>query len=104
MMTMQELCTYGDDDVALHNVLVFSSSRLAVGTEVSVRADSSLPVRSAHGLDPSAVPGSSRTALLQDRAETTEPLPVPQGPPKETLESILVALDTEKYVLSPPVS
>lgn len=77
-------------------ILVFSSSRVTVGAEVSVRADSSLPVCSAHGLDPSAVPGSSRTAILQDRAETTELIPVPQGPPKETLESILVALDTEK--------
>nr|XP_046230727.1 histone-lysine N-methyltransferase EHMT1 isoform X3 [Scatophagus argus] len=73
-----------------------SSSRLAVGAEVSGRADSSLPIRSAHGLDASAVPGSSRTAMLQARMGTTEPPTVPQGAPRETLESILVALDTEK--------
>uniref|UniRef100_A0A8C2ZSD0 Euchromatic histone-lysine N-methyltransferase 1b n=1 Tax=Cyclopterus lumpus TaxID=8103 RepID=A0A8C2ZSD0_CYCLU len=51
-----------------------SSSRLTMGAEVSGRADSSLSARSAHGLDTAAVP----------------------GPPRETLESILVALDTEK--------
>uniref|UniRef100_A0A671Y5F6 Euchromatic histone-lysine N-methyltransferase 1b n=1 Tax=Sparus aurata TaxID=8175 RepID=A0A671Y5F6_SPAAU len=35
-----------------------SSSRLAVGGEVSGRADSSLPIRSSHGYDTSALPGS----------------------------------------------
>ncbi|XP_040013282.1 histone-lysine N-methyltransferase EHMT1 [Xiphias gladius] len=73
-----------------------SSSRLAVGAEASGRADSSLPVRSAHGLDASAIPGSSRAAALQASIGTTASLTVPPGPPKETLESILVALDTEK--------
>ncbi|XP_070706429.1 histone-lysine N-methyltransferase EHMT1 [Pempheris klunzingeri] len=73
-----------------------SSSRLAVGAEVSGRADSSLSIRSAHVLDPSAVPGASRMATLQPGTGTMEPPMVPQGPPRETLESILVALDTEK--------
>ncbi|XP_049460318.1 histone-lysine N-methyltransferase EHMT1 isoform X1 [Epinephelus fuscoguttatus] len=71
-----------------------SSSRLAIGGEVSGRADSSLSMRSAHGLDASAVPGSSRTAALL--AGTTSAPSVSQGPSRETLESILVALDTEK--------
>ncbi|KAG8010868.1 Histone-lysine N-methyltransferase EHMT1, partial [Nibea albiflora] len=73
-----------------------SSSRLAVGAEVSGKADSSLPIRSAHGLDTPAVPGSSRTALLQAGTGTTESPTIPQGTQRETLESILVALDTEK--------
>ncbi|XP_049909094.1 histone-lysine N-methyltransferase EHMT1 isoform X2 [Epinephelus moara] len=71
-----------------------SSSRLAIGGEVSGRADSSLSMRSAHGLDASAVPGSSRTAALL--AGTTSAPSISQGPSRETLESILVALDTEK--------
>uniref|UniRef100_A0A8C4NWJ7 Euchromatic histone-lysine N-methyltransferase 1b n=1 Tax=Dicentrarchus labrax TaxID=13489 RepID=A0A8C4NWJ7_DICLA len=57
---------------------------------------SSLSIRSGHGLDPTAVPGSSRTAILQAGTGTMEPPTTPQGPPRETLESILVALDTEK--------
>ncbi|XP_040915268.1 histone-lysine N-methyltransferase EHMT1 [Toxotes jaculatrix] len=73
-----------------------SSSRLAVVAEASGRADSSLSIRSAHALDISAVPGSSRTATLQASMGTTASPTVPQAPPKETLESILVALDTEK--------
>ncbi|XP_030292441.1 histone-lysine N-methyltransferase EHMT1 isoform X2 [Sparus aurata] len=73
-----------------------SSSRLAVGGEVSGRADSSLPIRSSHGYDTSALPGSSRNAILQAGTGTTEPPSVHQGHPRETLESILVALDTEK--------
>ncbi|XP_075935606.1 histone-lysine N-methyltransferase EHMT1 isoform X3 [Anarhichas minor] len=73
-----------------------SSSRLAVGAEVSGRADSSLSARPAHGLDSSAVPGSSMTPTLLTGLGTTAPPTVPQGPPRETLESILVALDTEK--------
>ncbi|XP_076614216.1 histone-lysine N-methyltransferase EHMT1 isoform X1 [Chaetodon auriga] len=73
-----------------------SSSRMATGAEVSGRADSSLPIRSAHGLDTSFVPGMSRTAGLQAGTGTMDPPAVPQGPPRETLESILVALDTEK--------
>lgn len=77
-------------------LFVFSSSRLAVGSEVSGRADSSLPIRSSHGYDTSALPGSSRNAILQAGTGTTEPPSVHQGHPRETLESILVALDTEK--------
>lgn len=67
-----------------------------MGAEVSGRADSSLSIRSAHGLDTSAVPGSSRTAMLQAGMGAAVPPTVPPGPPRETLESILVALDTEK--------
>uniref|UniRef100_A0AAX7V1V5 Euchromatic histone-lysine N-methyltransferase 1b n=1 Tax=Astatotilapia calliptera TaxID=8154 RepID=A0AAX7V1V5_ASTCA len=63
--------------------------------EVSGRADSSLPVRSAHGFDTSAVPGSSRAAPLQAVMATTALCTLTPGP-RETLESILVALDTEK--------
>ncbi|XP_074474905.1 histone-lysine N-methyltransferase EHMT1 isoform X2 [Sebastes fasciatus] len=70
-----------------------SSSHLALGGEVSGRADSSLSNRSSHGLDTYAVPGSSKTVTL---LAGTAPPTVPQGPPRETLESILVALDTEK--------
>ncbi|CAK6965118.1 histone-lysine N-methyltransferase EHMT1 isoform X1 [Scomber scombrus] len=73
-----------------------SSSRLAMGAEVSGRADSSLPMRSAHNLDTSAVPGSSRTTMLQASTGTTVPSTVLPGPPRETFESILVALDSEK--------
>uniref|UniRef100_A0A671Y599 Euchromatic histone-lysine N-methyltransferase 1b n=1 Tax=Sparus aurata TaxID=8175 RepID=A0A671Y599_SPAAU len=57
---------------------------------------SSLPIRSSHGYDTSALPGSSRNAILQAGTGTTEPPSVHQGHPRETLESILVALDTEK--------
>uniref|UniRef100_A0A8C2ZSD2 Euchromatic histone-lysine N-methyltransferase 1b n=1 Tax=Cyclopterus lumpus TaxID=8103 RepID=A0A8C2ZSD2_CYCLU len=73
-----------------------SSSRLTMGAEVSGRADSSLSARSAHGLDTAAVPGSSRSPTTLVGLGTTVPPPVLQGPPRETLESILVALDTEK--------
>ncbi|XP_032395631.1 histone-lysine N-methyltransferase EHMT1 isoform X2 [Etheostoma spectabile] len=70
-----------------------SSSRLTVGAEVSGRADSSLSNRSAQGLDTSAVPGSSR--MLAGVGASFPPT-VPQGAIRETLESVLVALDTEK--------
>uniref|UniRef100_A0AAX7UIY6 Euchromatic histone-lysine N-methyltransferase 1b n=1 Tax=Astatotilapia calliptera TaxID=8154 RepID=A0AAX7UIY6_ASTCA len=60
-----------------------SSSCLTVGAEVSGRADSSLPVRSAHGFDTSAVMATTALCTLTPG-------------PRETLESILVALDTEK--------
>uniref|UniRef100_A0A8D3ATY6 Euchromatic histone-lysine N-methyltransferase 1b n=1 Tax=Scophthalmus maximus TaxID=52904 RepID=A0A8D3ATY6_SCOMX len=75
-----------------------SSSRLAIGAEASGRADSSLSVRSSHGhLDgTSAGPGSTRTSTLQASMGTTASPTVPQGQSRETLESILVALDTEK--------
>ena len=67
-----------------------------MGAEISCRADSSLPGRSAHGFDTSAVPGLSRTIVAQVRTGPMESTPVHQGQPRETLESILVALDTEK--------
>ncbi|XP_041666969.1 histone-lysine N-methyltransferase EHMT1 isoform X2 [Cheilinus undulatus] len=67
-------------------------SRLAAGPEVSGRADSSLCNRSLHGFDTSAVPGSSRTVTLQAGTGT----PTHHSAPRETLESLLVALDTEK--------
>ncbi|XP_026195320.1 histone-lysine N-methyltransferase EHMT1b isoform X3 [Anabas testudineus] len=73
-----------------------STSHLTVGSEVSGRADSSLPVHSVHGLDTSAIPGSSRTATLQTGYGTTATPTVFPGPPRESLEGILVALDTEK--------
>uniref|UniRef100_A0A7N6C4J5 Euchromatic histone-lysine N-methyltransferase 1b n=1 Tax=Anabas testudineus TaxID=64144 RepID=A0A7N6C4J5_ANATE len=65
-------------------------------TTGSGRADSSLPVHSVHGLDTSAIPGSSRTATLQTGYGTTATPTVFPGPPRESLEGILVALDTEK--------
>ncbi|XP_067341315.1 histone-lysine N-methyltransferase EHMT1 isoform X3 [Channa argus] len=69
-----------------------SSSRPSMGTEVSGRADSSLSIRSVNAFDTSAIPGSSRAATLQ---AGTPPTVLP-GAPRETLEGILVALDTEK--------
>lgn len=68
-----------------------------VETEVSSKAENSL----LDSLDGSPLPGSSRFTFLQPRLGTTEQAPVPLGPPRETLESILVALDTEKLVLEP---
>uniref|UniRef100_A0A1A8DI31 Euchromatic histone-lysine N-methyltransferase 1b n=2 Tax=Nothobranchius kadleci TaxID=1051664 RepID=A0A1A8DI31_NOTKA len=72
-----------------------SSSYLAPVAEVSGRADSSLPIPSS-GLDASAVPGSFRNAALQAVMGTPAPPTLLPGTPRETLESILVALDTEK--------
>ncbi|KAM3874406.1 histone-lysine N-methyltransferase EHMT1 [Diretmus argenteus] len=73
-----------------------SSSHQAVGAEFSGRADSSLSIPSGHGLDPSAIPGgSSSGAPLAGIGMVVAPT-AGAGPPKETLESILVALDTEK--------
>uniref|UniRef100_A0A3Q1AGV3 Euchromatic histone-lysine N-methyltransferase 1b n=1 Tax=Amphiprion ocellaris TaxID=80972 RepID=A0A3Q1AGV3_AMPOC len=57
---------------------------------------SSLSVRSAQGPDASPVPGSSRTSSLQAAMGPTALPTIPSGAPRETLESILVALDTEK--------
>ncbi|XP_072227571.1 histone-lysine N-methyltransferase EHMT1 isoform X2 [Leuresthes tenuis] len=73
-----------------------SSSCLALGAEASGRADSSLSIRSAHGLDASAVPGFSRNVSLHTGMGTPAPPALPPGAPKETLDSILVALDMEK--------
>uniref|UniRef100_G3Q1W8 Euchromatic histone-lysine N-methyltransferase 1b n=1 Tax=Gasterosteus aculeatus aculeatus TaxID=481459 RepID=G3Q1W8_GASAC len=63
---------------------------------VSGRADSSLSTPSAHGLDTFAVAGSSRTSTPPSGLATAVLPAIPPGPPRETLESILVALDTEK--------
>lgn len=65
-------------------------------TDVGSKAEISL----LDPLDISPVPGSSRFTLLQPRMGTAEQAAVPLGPPRETLESILVALDTEKLVLN----
>ncbi|KAM4527978.1 histone-lysine N-methyltransferase EHMT1 isoform 2-T2 [Odontesthes bonariensis] len=74
-----------------------SSSCLALGAEASGRADSSLSIRSAHGLDASAVPGFPRNvSLLTGMGTPPAPPALPPGTPKETLDSILVALDMEK--------
>uniref|UniRef100_A0AAQ4RYA9 Euchromatic histone-lysine N-methyltransferase 1b n=1 Tax=Gasterosteus aculeatus aculeatus TaxID=481459 RepID=A0AAQ4RYA9_GASAC len=73
-----------------------SSSVPALGAEVSGRADSSLSTPSAHGLDTFAVAGSSRTSTPPSGLATAVLPAIPPGPPRETLESILVALDTEK--------
>ncbi|KAM4635052.1 histone-lysine N-methyltransferase EHMT1 [Polymixia lowei] len=71
------------------------SSLLAVGAELGGRADSSLPIRSGHGLDP-AIPGGSRSGAPLAAVGTGLTPPALPVPPKETLESILLALDTEK--------
>uniref|UniRef100_A0A8C7ZR04 Euchromatic histone-lysine N-methyltransferase 1b n=1 Tax=Oryzias sinensis TaxID=183150 RepID=A0A8C7ZR04_9TELE len=57
---------------------------------------SSISLPSAHGLNSSAVPGSSRSASLQSDSRSTASPTLLQGAPRETLESVLVALDTEK--------
>ncbi|XP_015228677.1 PREDICTED: histone-lysine N-methyltransferase EHMT1 isoform X3 [Cyprinodon variegatus] len=70
-----------------------SSSCLAPVAEVTGRADSSLPVEK---INESAVPESSRQSSLQPGVGTTAPPTLPLGTTKETLESVLVALDAEK--------
>lgn len=69
-----------------------SSSHVVAETELC-KADSSLPVR--FGLDSSAVPALSRSSSVQSGTEG----PLTQtvtGQQRETLESVLVALDNEK--------
>ncbi|XP_041825916.1 histone-lysine N-methyltransferase EHMT1 isoform X2 [Melanotaenia boesemani] len=73
-----------------------SSSCSAAGSEVTGRADSSLPFRSSHGLSTTAVPGASRNAPVHAGMETATPPILASGTPKETLDEILVALDMEK--------
>ncbi|KAM6902921.1 histone-lysine N-methyltransferase EHMT1 [Xenentodon cancila] len=73
-----------------------SSTCLAVGAEATGRADSSVAIRSSHVLDTSAIPGSSRSATLLTEMGTTVPPPLLTGTPRETLENVLVALETEK--------
>uniref|UniRef100_A0A3B3HIQ6 Euchromatic histone-lysine N-methyltransferase 1b n=1 Tax=Oryzias latipes TaxID=8090 RepID=A0A3B3HIQ6_ORYLA len=73
-----------------------SSVSVAVGAEAGGKADSSISLPSAHGLNSSAVPGSSRSTSLQSDSRSTASPTLLQGAPRETLESVLVALDTEK--------
>ncbi|XP_076025619.1 histone-lysine N-methyltransferase EHMT1 isoform X2 [Genypterus blacodes] len=73
-----------------------SSTRLFMGADLCGRADSSLSIRSSHGADPSALPGGSRSGPPQAGTGVSVVAAVLTGPPKETLESVLVALDTEK--------
>lgn len=73
-----------------------SSSLLpAAASDGNGRADSSLCAVLAPGLDSLAVSGSSGGAEQLGDVDATAPSPIL---PRETLESILVALDTEKYV------
>ncbi|XP_049593125.1 histone-lysine N-methyltransferase EHMT1 isoform X2 [Syngnathus scovelli] len=65
----------------------------AVAGEGNGRADSSLCADLVPGLDSLAVPGSFRSAELQGDMDARAPSPIL---PRETLESILLALDTEK--------
>ncbi|KAM9794895.1 histone-lysine N-methyltransferase EHMT1 isoform 3-T3 [Syngnathus typhle] len=67
-----------------------SSLCTAVVGEGNGKADSSLCAGLVPGLDSLAVPGSFRSAELQDARAPSPVLP------RETLESILLALDTEK--------
>ncbi|XP_034048989.1 histone-lysine N-methyltransferase EHMT1 isoform X2 [Thalassophryne amazonica] len=73
-----------------------SLSHVVVSAEVSGRADSSLSAHSAQGLDTAVTPGRSRTGTPQAGMSTMVPSTFSQSPSKETLENILVALDTEK--------
>ncbi|XP_024155223.2 histone-lysine N-methyltransferase EHMT1 isoform X5 [Oryzias melastigma] len=73
-----------------------SSVSLAVGAEAGGKADSSISLPSAPGLNSSAVPGSSRSTSLQSDSGSAASPTLLQGAPRETLESVLVALDTEK--------
>uniref|UniRef100_A0A4W5LIG9 Euchromatic histone-lysine N-methyltransferase 1b n=1 Tax=Hucho hucho TaxID=62062 RepID=A0A4W5LIG9_9TELE len=69
-------------------------SRFSVGGDLSGRADSSLSVPPGHTLDTS-FPGGSRTGVLPPAVGIGMGIGV-GATPKETLESILLALDTEK--------
>ncbi|XP_051907028.1 histone-lysine N-methyltransferase EHMT1-like isoform X2 [Hippocampus zosterae] len=70
-----------------------SSLQPAVASDGNGRADSSLCAGLAPGLDSQALSGSSGGTEQLGDVEATAPSPVL---PRETLESILVALDTEK--------
>nr|XP_061836747.1 histone-lysine N-methyltransferase EHMT1 isoform X2 [Nerophis lumbriciformis] len=73
------------------------SSQLTVRCDGNGGADSSLSAGSAPQQDSEpSFPGSSRTSVLQDSIGETPPSPPLQVPPRETLESVLVALNTEK--------
>ncbi|XP_045069176.1 histone-lysine N-methyltransferase EHMT1-like isoform X2 [Coregonus clupeaformis] len=69
-------------------------SRFSVGGDLSSRADSSLSIPPGHTLDTSS-PGGSRTGVLPPAVGIGMGIGV-GAIPKETLESILLALDTEK--------
>ncbi|XP_035995927.1 histone-lysine N-methyltransferase EHMT1 isoform X2 [Fundulus heteroclitus] len=73
-----------------------SSSASAPAAEVSGRADSSLSAHPAQDLSDPAVPESSRQGPLQPGPGAVTPPTLPFGSAKETLESVLVALDAEK--------
>ncbi|XP_057675316.1 histone-lysine N-methyltransferase EHMT1 isoform X2 [Corythoichthys intestinalis] len=73
-----------------------SSLRPDAAGDGNGRADSSLSAGLAPELDLLAVPRSSSSSELQADIEATAASPVLQGPPRETLESILASLDTEK--------
>ncbi|XP_041706662.1 histone-lysine N-methyltransferase EHMT1 [Coregonus clupeaformis] len=69
-------------------------SRLSVGGDLSGQADSSLSIPPGHTLD-TTFPGGSRTGVLPPAVGMGIGIGVGTAP-KETLESILLALDTEK--------
>ncbi|XP_077592922.1 histone-lysine N-methyltransferase EHMT1-like isoform X1 [Stigmatopora nigra] len=73
-----------------------SSVRLEVAGDGNGRADSSLCTGLVPELDCLAIPGSSRSSELHADIEATSLSPALQAPTRETLESILVSLDTEK--------
>uniref|UniRef100_A0A667YQ51 Euchromatic histone-lysine N-methyltransferase 1b n=1 Tax=Myripristis murdjan TaxID=586833 RepID=A0A667YQ51_9TELE len=73
-----------------------SSSRVAVGAELSGRADSSLSFRCGHRLNTAATCGGSRSGPPQAVMGLTMAPTASPGASKETLESILVALNSEK--------
>ncbi|XP_035628588.1 histone-lysine N-methyltransferase EHMT1 isoform X6 [Oncorhynchus keta] len=68
---------------------------LSVGGDLGGQADSSLSIPPEHTLDTSSFPGGSRTGVLPPAAGMGIGIGVGAAP-KETLESILLALDTEK--------
>ena len=76
-----------------------SSSSLVLRAEPGGRADSSLSVGPGDGLDRSALPGwpRMRPPLAGPGVAVTPTAGTPLGPPKDTLETILQALDMEKY-------
>uniref|UniRef100_A0A673WE38 Euchromatic histone-lysine N-methyltransferase 1b n=1 Tax=Salmo trutta TaxID=8032 RepID=A0A673WE38_SALTR len=68
---------------------------LSVGGDLGGRADSSLSIPPEHTLDTNSFPGGSRTGVLLPAVGMGIGIGVGAAP-KETLESILLALDTEK--------
>lgn len=69
---------------------------MVLGDEPGGKADSSLSASPGDGLDPSALPGWPRVRPpLAGPGVAGTPTAI-LGPPKDTLESILLALDMEK--------